>query len=286
MSDRDPGDGTSDGDPGAETSDRGPDDVRTGFVTQTHTGAVSWQQAIRDGEAFGFDFVELYMDGATERANLAANEVASAVAEAGLDLLVHLPFVDLEIGSPRAPVREGSVTELRGCIETAAEMGADKAVLHAGTSARPPEWELAAVAPALLASVRELRRFGADRGVEVCVENLPGVPLTVHHFDRVFADTAASMTFDTGHARVDGMDAGEMADFLCEHGDRVSHVHVNDSREAADEHVPVGSGTLDFETALEPLRKGWTGTVSAEVYTFDSDYLELSKRKLDEFIGG
>ena len=92
------------------------------------------------------------------------------------------------------------------------------------------------------------------------------------------------MTLDTGHARVDGMDAAEIAEFLDEHGERVSHVHVNDSRQAADEHVPTGSGNLDFETALAPLREGWTGTVSAEVFTFDFDYIELSKEKLDGYL--
>ncbi|UPV74610.1 sugar phosphate isomerase/epimerase [Halorussus limi] len=255
--------------------------VRRGYVTQTHTGAVSWDEALRQASAVGFDFAELYLDGATERTRLDPGSVGSAAAEEGLDLLVHLPFVDLEIGSPRDPVREGSLSEQRACIEAAAEMGAEKAVLHAGTSARPPEWQLDEIAPILLDSIRILDRFAADRGVEICVENLPGVPFTVHHLDRVFEETEASATFDTGHARVDGMDADEMADFLDAHGDRVSHVHVNDAREDADEHVPTGSGTTDFETALAPLREDWTGTVSVEVYTFDFDYLELSAEKLD-----
>lgn len=259
--------------------------VRTGYVTQTHTGAISWAEAIHDGADIGFDFVELYMDGATERTALDPGAVESALGEAGLDLLVHLPFVDIEIGSPRAPVREGAIEEQQACIEVASEMGAEKAVLHAGTSARPPEWELDEIAPRLLESVRELDEFAAERGVEICVENLPGVPFTIHHFDRVFEETDAAMTFDTGHARVDGFDAEEMAAFLETHADRVSHAHVNDAREARDEHVPTGSGTLDFETALAPLRaEGWAGTVSAEVYTFDSDYLALSKQKLDGFL--
>jgi sugar phosphate isomerase/epimerase len=258
--------------------------VRRGYVTQTHTGAVSWREAIREGARIGFDFVELYMDGATERTELDAGAVESLVAEEGLDLLVHLPFVDVEIGSPRAPVRQGSLSEQRACIETAAEMGAEKAVLHAGTSARPPEWDLESVAPNLLSAIRELDQFAAERGVEICVENLPGVPFTIHHFDRVFADTEASMTLDTGHARVDGLDAEDMADFLDDHGDRISHVHVNDAREDADEHVPTGSGTTDFDTALAPLRDDWEGTVSVEVYTFDFDYLELSAEKLDGYL--
>ncbi|MFC4448176.1 sugar phosphate isomerase/epimerase family protein [Halorussus aquaticus] len=260
------------------------DGVRRGYVTQTHTGAVSWETALRQAAEIGFDFAELYMDGATERTRLDPNAVGSLAAEEGLDLLVHLPFVDVEIGSPRDPVREGSLSEQRAAVEAAAEMGAEKAVLHAGTSARPPEWELDEVAPHLLDSIRTLDRFAADRDVEICVENLPGIPFTVHHFDRVFNETEASMTFDTGHARVDGMDAADTADFLADRGDRVSHVHVNDAREAADEHVPTGSGTTDFETALAPLREDWTGTVSVEVYTFDFDYLELSAEKLDGYL--
>ncbi|UPW00686.1 sugar phosphate isomerase/epimerase [Halorussus gelatinilyticus] len=269
---------------GERRDDADPRTVRRGYVTQTHTGAVPWDDALRAASRIGFDFAELYLDGATERTRIDPNAVGSLAAEADLDLLVHLPFVDLEIGSPRDPVREGSLSEQRACIEVASEMGAEKAVLHAGTSARPPEWELDEIAPHLLDSVRVLDRFAADRDVEICVENLPGVPFTVHHLDRVFAETEASATFDTGHARVDGLDAEEMADFLDAHGDRVSHVHVNDAREDADEHVPTGSGTTDFETALAPLREGWTGTVSVEVYTFDFDYLELSAEKLDEFL--
>ncbi|WP_128476047.1 sugar phosphate isomerase/epimerase family protein [Halorussus pelagicus] len=258
--------------------------VRRGYVTQTHTGTVPWEEALGAASRIGFDFAELYMDGATERTRLDPGSVGSLAAEKGIDLLVHLPFVDLEIGSPRNPVREGSLSEQRACIETAAEMGAEKAVLHAGTSARPPEWELDEIAPRLLDSIRILDRFAADRDVEICVENLPGVPFTVHHLDRVFAETEASATFDTGHARVDGMDPDEMADFLANRGERVSHVHVNDAREDADEHVPTGSGTTDFETALAPLREGWEGTVSVEVYTFDEDYLALSAEKLEEVL--
>ena len=258
--------------------------VRTGYVTQTHTGAVSWEDALREAADIEFDFAELYMDGATERTRLDPNAVGSVATEEGLDLLVHLPFAGIEIGSPRDPVREGSLAEQRACIEVAAEMGAEKAVLHAGTSARPPEWDLEEVAPHLLDSVRILDRFAADRGVEICVENLPGVPFTIHDLDRVFDETEAAATLDTGHARVDGMDADAIASFLDERGDRVSHVHVNDAREAADEHVPTGSGTLDFETALAPLREDWEGTVSVEVYTFDFDYLALSAEKLDDYL--
>ncbi|WP_135806266.1 sugar phosphate isomerase/epimerase family protein [Halorussus marinus] len=258
--------------------------VRIGYVTQTHTGEVGWREAIDAGAAIGFDYVELYMDGATERTALDAGAVADALDDAGLDLLVHLPFADLDLGTPRDRVRTACLDEHRACLDGAAEMGAEKAVLHASSDASPPEWAFDEIRPRLFEAVRELDAAAADRDIELCVENLPGVRLTVHDFEAVFAETDAAMTFDTDHARVDGLDAEATAAFLDDHRDRVSHVHVNDAREARDEHVPVGSGTTDFETALSPLRDGWTGTLSVEAYTFDDEYLALSKEKLDGYL--
>ncbi|WP_266077795.1 sugar phosphate isomerase/epimerase family protein [Haladaptatus caseinilyticus] len=260
-------------------------EVRTGFVTQTHTGEVSWKEAIEQGSNLGFDFAELYMDGATERTKLDPGAVRSLADAEGIDLLVHLPFVDIEIGSPRAGIREASREEQKACIETAEVMGAEKAVLHASSHATPPEWTVEDVEPHLLSAIRELDSFGDEHGVEICVENLPGILFTVRDFDRIFSETNAAMTFDTGHARVDGMDAEDIAAFLDDHRNRISHIHVNDARGPTDEHVPTGSGTLDFDIALEPVRDGWSGTVSVEVYSFDFDYLELSKRKLDGYLG-
>jgi len=54
------------------------------------------------------------------------------------------------------------------------------------------------------------------------------------------------MCLDTGHAFVSGLDAAARAKLLCEHGDRVAHVHLGDTRRGGDEHLPVGPGRLDF----------------------------------------
>ncbi|MDS0283046.1 hypothetical protein [Haloarcula onubensis] len=45
---------------------------QVGFVSQAHTGDISWRESIGQAVEFGFDFVELYMDGAAERTNLDA----------------------------------------------------------------------------------------------------------------------------------------------------------------------------------------------------------------------
>ncbi|MEA1930387.1 MAG: sugar phosphate isomerase/epimerase family protein [Euryarchaeota archaeon] len=254
---------------------------RVGFVTQTHTGAVTPLESIQWAAELGYDFIELYMDGASERTGLDREAITAALAENDIDCLVHLPFVDLDLGTPRNKVREGSIRELRACLDTAAALGAEKAVLHASTHATEPEWSQRRTKPRILASVRELEAYATAHGIELCVENLPDDVFSIRTIDEVLAETDASLTVDTGHARVSGFSAADTAAFLDEHRERVSHVHVNDARQARDEHVPVGSGTTDFETIFGALDTDWEGTFSVEAYTFDKDYMRLSKQKLD-----
>ncbi len=259
-------------------------DARIGFVTQTHTGAMSPHQAVDWADELGYDFVEFYMDGASERTALDIAGLRDATAAAGLDVLVHLPFVDLDLGTPRETVRAASIQEHRACLDTAAELGAKKAVLHASTHATPPEWGESTTKPRILASVRELTAYGAANGIEICVENLPDVVYAIDEIDDIVTETDASLTLDTGHARVSGYDAAETAAFLESNLNRVSHIHVNDSRGPKDEHLPVGSGTTDFATIFEPLFGRWEGTISVEAYTFDKEYMQLSKAKLDAWL--
>jgi len=256
-------------------------DARVGFVTQTHTGAVTPLESIQWAAELGYDFIELYMDGSSERTGLNREAITAALAENGIDCLVHLPFVDLDLGTPRNKVREGSIRELRACLDTAADLGAEKAVLHASTHATEPEWSQRRTKPRILASVRELEAYATAHGIELCVENLPEDVFSIRTLKEILAETDASLTVDTGHARVSGFSAADTAAFLDEHRERVSHIHVNDARQARDEHVPVGSGTTDFETTFAPLEANWEGTFSVEAYTFDKDYMRLSKQKLD-----
>lgn len=252
----------------------------TGFVSQTHSGDAPLEEWIERGGSAGFDFVEVYMDGATARESLDPAAVARTAESSGVDLSVHLPFADLDLGTPRDRVRDASVEELEACLRAAAEMDAEKAVVHPSSHASWPEWDADAVRPRIHDAVTRLDGFAADRGIELCAENLPVGYYTLGAFDSLLDATDVSMTFDTGHARADGFDERDVAAFLDEHRNRVSHVHVNDGRADEDEHVPTGSGTTDFATALAPLAEGWEGTLSIEVFTFDFDYVEMSRRKL------
>lgn len=255
---------------------------RLGFVQQT---AWSWKETLAWAADAGFDHVELLMEGDHNRTALApvADEVRATADDHGLNLLVHLPF-RLDIGSPFEHVREGSVRELEAAIDAAAAIGAEKGVVHAHSRAWEPCWDRETVQGHLFESLRRLDRHGRERGVEVCVENLKNDWLTLDEFPRLLDATDASVTLDTGHARKEGHDDETIAAFAREHADRISHVHVNEVLPGL-EHVPVGSGDLDFRRVLGALcDDGWTDTLSLEVFTPNFEYVRASDDHLREVL--
>jgi sugar phosphate isomerase/epimerase len=255
---------------------------RVGFVTQLGMDPLV---AIEQAGALGFDHVELMLDGETAPRRVADrhDEFADALATADLDLLVHLPFGGVDIASPFEGVREGSVRAIEDAVDVATALGAEKGVLHAQTGAWRPAWDAEELRPHLVGSVAHLAEYGRDREFEVCVENIPRGLFTTTDVPDVLAEADASMTLDTGHARIDGYDADGMANLVADSG-RVSHVHLNDTRRARDEHLAFGSGTIDFATLFDAFDDDWAGTLSLEVFTLDYDYLAKSKERLDTLL--
>ncbi|WP_227376630.1 sugar phosphate isomerase/epimerase family protein [Haladaptatus halobius] len=252
----------------------------TGFVTQV---GMAYEEAFEVAGDLGFDYVELMMDGATERQRLDPDAVRARADECGIDLAVHLPFA-LDIGTPFEHVRNGAVRELQAAVETASEFGATKGVVHASSNAWKPAWDAEVVGSNVVESVTTLDEFARERGFEICVENIPGGWFSIHDFDRIFEETDASMTLDTGHARMDGLESKGIAAFVGEYGGRISHFHLNDTRLEKDEHLPFGAGTIDFREIFGALPDGWDGTLSLEVFTLDYGYIETSKAYLDELL--
>ncbi|WP_458209051.1 sugar phosphate isomerase/epimerase family protein [Haladaptatus sp. NG-SE-30] len=255
-------------------------DAKTGFVTQV---GMNYEEAFEIAGDLDFDYVELMMDGGTERQRVDPDAVRERAEECDIDLAVHLPFA-LDIGSPFEHVRTGAVREVQAAIETAVAFGATKGVVHASSKAWKPAWDDDELGSNIVESVRVLDDDARERGFEICVENIPGGWFSIHDFDRIFDETDASMTLDTGHARIDGLDSEDIASFVGEHDDRISHFHLNDTRLQKDEHLPFGAGTIDFRAIFDALPADWGGTLSLEVFTLDYGYIETSKTYLDELL--
>lgn len=253
--------------------------VNIGFVTQLGTPL---GDSIRAAGEYDFDYVEILMDGNDHRTRLATDtdEIEDALTETEVGVMVHLPF-PVDVGGPHPHVREGGIAELTACIDTAIEIGANKGVVHPATTAWSSAWAHEDLRPGIREALGELQEFAADRGFELCAENIPGKPYSITEFPDLLAAVDVSMTLDTGHAYLSGYDATEMAQFVADHPDRVTHLHLNDNNGRSDTHLPLGAGAIDFERFFIELPPEWEGTASVEVATNDLQYIGESKRRIE-----
>ena len=256
--------------------------IERGFVT---SASVDLRAAINAAGEMGLDFVELMMHGSGHRRELepAIAEVRDALDANGLSCLVHLPFSGIDLGSPHEHVQDGAVKELQESVRVAGALGARKGVIHPRSRARD-ETER----PGLMAEgLQSVGSVAAEWDLELCAENMFGGYATVHDTDDIIDLTDASLTYDTGHGRIEGLEGAEAASYLERYRDHVSHVHLNDIRGYSDEHLPFGAGEVDFATVLEPLLDGSRDvTLSLEVGTTSFEHLAHSATQLDALLAG
>jgi len=102
-------------------------------------------------------------------------------------------------------------------------------------------------------SLKAIERVSIDTGVKVGFENMPDMPVTMGKTpEDLFAmlnGFEIDVCFDVGHAHT----SGTIEAFL-EYADRFVNVHIHDNRGQYDEHLPIGSGTLDFKRVLRALK--------------------------------
>jgi len=261
-------------------------DVRQGFLVSRTGSPDEYREVFAVATDAGFDYVELNMEAAFHRSRVDPGTVRDAAEASGLEIVVHLPY-RFDMCSPHEHVRNGACRELEAAVDAAVEAGAKKGVMHAHSLAEPDRWGEEPIREGIRRSVRRLTEYGAKRDFEIVAENMKDL-VDAEDLPALLdeAHSHARMCLDTGHAYVTGIDGREQATLLREYGDRISHVHLNDTRIGHDdEHLPVGLGRVTFDPLAEAMAEiGWTGTCTHEVETFDYSQVSQGKERFDELL--
>jgi len=252
--------------------------IRQGFMIDA---TVDFDAGVDFAAEHGFDFVELNMEHPFFR-ELDPERVHAATTDRDLDVVAHLPY-RLDIGSPHAHVRDGACRQLETAVDTADACGAETGVFHATTTVRAAEWGAETLRETIYESVRRVDEYAREVGVTGVVENVKRPYFDAGDFPDLFAATDAAGCLDTGHAHAMGYDGGDQAALIEAHGDRIDHVHLNETRQPdRDEHLPLGHGRVDFASVARAMvETEWTGTCTHEIYSWDLDSRASSKAVFD-----
>lgn len=237
-----------------------------------------------------FDYLELAMDPPEAHWAILQSRHAAIrqkLQDRGLGLVCHLPtFVSIADLTPG--IRRASVEEMCHALQTAQALGAEKVVCHPGAVRGMGHFVPDVARGYGLESLDAITRLAADLALPLCIENMfPGYGAYFEAgeyaalFDR-YPDLR--MTLDTGHAHIGATDGSRLRLFAERFGNRVAHVHISDNSGYADEHLPPGMGSIDFQWLVQSLKStGFDATVTFEVFTGNPADLENSRTKFRQW---
>lgn len=259
-------------------------DIDRGVVTQPDTDVGEFFQV---ASAANLEYVEVMLDGLTDREWLTTAAMDGVLdTHDDIGVSVHLPFMGLDLGAPSDGVRAAVVEELHACHKAADEAGAREAVLHPNALAWPRAYDDSYLLERVTTSIQELNEQAQSAGLTtpLSVENIYDSPIGFDNVLSILDATDTTLTFDTGHARIEGMDMADMCEVVADNASRLSTIHLNDTRRPTDEHLPVGAGTIDFAALFDALPADWSGNVSLEVTTPNMAYIEHSANHIDTIL--
>ncbi len=184
--------------------------------------------------------------------------------------------------SPEESARRRRIEYYRRAIDIAADLGASLVSLWSGAadagSRAADDWAR------LEAGLAELLDFAPARRVRIAFEPEPGMFIEdLAGFDelaRRLPHPALELTIDFGHLAV--TEREPLGAHVVRHREPLGHVHIDDVRERRHEHLPLGSGEIDFEPLLRALLEiGYHGLVLVELSRHSAEAPLQAERSID-----
>ena len=181
-------------------------------------------------------------------------ETADRLADAGLSVTFHAPFLDLRPGAIDPKIREVTVDRLRRVFELLPLFQPRSIVCHPSFDEKyyvsgERQW---------LANSLETWNglIGYVKGTQtvIAMENVyEQGPQQLRPLLDALDSSRVRFCFDTGHANAFGRAPyGEWLETL---GDRLGEIHIHDNDGTADQHLPVGEGNFPFRELMALVRQ-------------------------------
>lgn len=235
-------------------------------------------EKIQNLPADEIDFIEFGIGEKERNPNEFNNEeVREVLEENNFGIVIHLPFRQ-PLATEVDELNEGYLKYQKRLMKTASDLGAEKVVVHADLRNQGREEE----EEKFQGQIEEMMELGEQNNLEICFENMgQWRGLELLELGELLDELDASMCFDTGHAFSE-VGQEETEEFLEEYCHLISHLHLTDTREGRDMHLPIGSEEVGFEAIGDRLLD-FDGTATMEIFTADNDYILLSKEKVNEY---
>jgi len=180
-------------------------------------------------------------------------EKAKILADAGLKVTFHSPFMDLRPGALDDKIRQTSIDRIKQVFEIVPYFHPLKVVCHPSFDDRyytsgDDLWLENSVQ-----SWTQIAALAGDTGTILALENVyEKEPSILRRLFELLPADHVRFCFDTGHFNV--FSYAPLDVWIAEMGKYIGHLHIHDNLGRIDEHLPVGCGTFPFTRFFETLR--------------------------------
>jgi sugar phosphate isomerase/epimerase len=239
----------------------------------------------------GFDYLELSMDPPQAHHSTLLHqksEILRRLNDFGMQLVCHMPTF-LCLADLTESIRMTSIKETLDSLDVAAELEPLKIVLHPGYVTGLGIFVFDKAKGYAVESLATIVEHAEKLGLTVCLENMfpRANSLTEpNDFAQVFDHfPGLKLTLDTGHANIGATGGKRIKEFISRFPDKIEHIHASDNFGKEDNHLPIGTGTIDFSRFAKTVREmGYDKTVTFEVFSRDKDYLKASREKFKNML--
>lgn len=225
-----------------------------------------WAYQLEDLGYTGWEIVNEGKQRLTEETLPDAQNIAETT---GLVITIHLPYSDLNLASMNRPIWEETVRQMKKCMNLASKF-CRLGVVHPGhlspLGSQMPDkaWEQN------ILGLQEICDHAAELDMVVAVENMVNIEALFGRTPEELVGIIENVNrenlgfvFDVGHANTNG----NVNQFL-ELKDLVIHAHLHDNMGRRDDHLPVGTGTVDWQIVIDRLN-GYCGRFVTESRSLD-----------------
>lgn len=233
-----------------------------------------WEHKILDILKFvnkiGYDFIEIWAEHVDEslKSNAKLKEIKNLAEDLGLYIVIHAPFMDLNISSFNKIIRQESIHQVLDSCKLAYLLGSKKLVVHPGrmTMSKIPLKEFLDINyEALNYLIEEANIYN----IIICLENMERrnkeyfiLPKTLLQIIKKMNSRYLKICLDIAHANT----SGQIKDFITELGNNIFHIHISDNEGHSPVHLPIGEGNIQFQEIFHALRSLNNREITIEGY--------------------
>ncbi len=166
------------------------------------------------------------------------------------------PAWDINLTSENKAIREASFSEYKKSIEFAGMIGASHVVIHPGFCFSPV-FDRKLAQDRATDYINQLCEVAKPLNVKLVIENVGYNGSSMFTQDEFASfldsiDETAGYLIDTGHAHLNGWDIPKL---IKDTKERLLAIHIHDNSGVADEHLPVGEGTIQWEGIFAAIKE-------------------------------